>query len=176
MSTYLNLVKKLQPLLGADIVGLGAASAADGDLETASYICEYLATRKRQKHLNSLVRKMKSIGCEPIPFLSQARGITETFHKTTKGSNHLYIVLLNDEKKGFGLYVGQTSRTVKNRFEQHLSGDRKVNFAARCHKQMVMLLPSLFNHLNPLSINEAKSIEKSLIKLFNEHGIRTEGG
>ncbi len=176
MSTYSNLIKKLQPLLSADIVSLGVAAAESGDLETASYICEYLATRKRQKYLNSLVRKMKSIGCEPIPFLSQARAITETFHKTTKGSNHLYIVLLNDERKGFGLYVGQTSRTVKNRFEQHLSGDRKVNFAARCHKQMIMLLPSLFNHLNPLSTNEAKSIEKTLIKLFKEHGIRTEGG
>ena len=176
MTVYQELIRKLQPMLGADIVDLGITAAESGDLETATYIYDYLATRKRQKNLNLLIRKMISIDCKPIPFLSSARCITETFQKTTKGTNHLYIILLNDDKKGFGLYVGQTSRTVKNRFEQHISGDRKINFAARCHKQMLILLPSLFNHLNPLSTVEAKSIERSLIDLFKSHGIRTEGG
>lgn len=162
-------------MLGADIVELGIAATESGDLETATYICDYLATRKRQKNLNSLTRQMKKIGCEPIPFLSDARCITETFQKTTKGTNNLYIILLNDEKEGFGLYVGQTSRAVKDRFAQHLTGNRKDNYAARCHKQMLMLLPSLFNHLNPLSTIEAKAIEKSLIELFKSHGIRTKG-
>jgi hypothetical protein len=175
MSTYQQLIKKLQPMLGADIVELGIAATESGDLETATYICDYLATRKRQKNLNSLTRQMKKIGCEPIPFLSDARCITETFQKTTKGTNNLYIILLNDEKEGFGLYVGQTSRAVKDRFAQHLTGNRKDNYAARCHKQMLTLLPSLFNHLNPLSTIEAKAIEKSLIELFKSHGIRTKG-
>lgn len=175
MGTHLQLVKKLQPLLSADIVDLGMSAAERGDLETVTYICDYLATRKRQKNLNSLTRIMKKIGYEPIPFLSDARRITETFQKTTKGTNNLYIILLNDEKKGFGLYVGQTSKAVKDRFAQHLTGNRKENYAARCHKQMLMLLPSLFGHLNPLSTSEAKSIEKSLIELFKSHGIRTEG-
>lgn len=175
MSTYLKLVKKLQPLLSANIVEIGISAAEGGDLETATYVCDYLATRKRQKNLNSLMRQMKKIGCEPIPFLSDARRITETFQKTTKGTNNLYIILLNDEKKGFGLYVGQTSKAVKDRFAQHLTGNRKDNYAARCHQQMRILLPSLFSHLNPLSTNEAKAIEKSLIELFKSHGIRTEG-
>ena len=175
MGTHLQFVKKLQPLLSADIVDLGMSAAERGDLETATYICDYLATRKRQKNLNSLTRIMKKIGYEPIPFLSDARRITETFQKTTKGTNNLYIILLNDEKKGFGLYVGQTSKAVKDRFAQHLTGNRKENYAARCHKQMLMLLPSLFSHLNPLSTIESKAIEKSLIALFNSHGIRTEG-
>jgi hypothetical protein len=175
MSHYLDLVKKLQPLLSADIVELGLSAAEGGDLETATYVCDYLATRKRQKNLNSLTRKMKKIGYEPIPFLSDAKKITETFQKTTKGTNNVYIVLLNDENKGFGLYVGQTSKAVKDRYEQHLTGNRKENYAARCHKQMQMLLPSLFSHINPLSTNEAKTIEKSLIELFKSHGIRTEG-
>jgi len=175
MGTHLQLVKKLQPLLSADIVELGIAATESGDLETATYICDYLATRKRQKNLNSLTRQMKKIGYEPIPFLSDARRITETFQKTTKGTNNLYIILLNDEKEGFGLYVGQTSKAIKDRFAQHLTGNRKENYAARCHKQMLMLLPSLFSHLNPLSTIEAKEIEKSLIELFKSHGIRTKG-
>jgi hypothetical protein len=175
MGTHLQLVKKLQPLLSADIVELGIAATESGDLETATYICDYLATRKRQKNLNSLTRQMKKIGYEPIPFLSDARRITETFQKTTKGTNNLYIILLNDEKEGFGLYVGQTSKAIKDRFAQHLTGNRKENYAARCHKQMLMLLPSLFSHLNPLSTIEAKAIEKSLIELFKSHGVRTKG-
>jgi hypothetical protein len=175
MSSYQKLVKKLQPLLSADIVELGMSATERGDLETATYICDYLATRKRQKNLNSLTRQMKKIGYEPIPFLSDARRITETFQKTTKGTNNLYIILLNDEKEGFGLYVGQTSKAIKDRFAQHLTGNRKENYAARCHKQMLMLLPSLFSHLNPLSTIEAKAIEKSLIELFKAHGIRTKG-
>ena len=175
MNLYSQLVKKLQPFLGSEIVDFGMSAAESGDLETATYVCDYLATRKRQKHRNNLIRKMKKIGCEPISFLSDARQITETFQKTTKGTNHVYVILLSHEQKGFGLYVGQTSRTVKNRFEQHLSGNRKDNFAARCHKQMQMLLPSLYHHQNPLSTNEAKAIEKALIDLFKTHGIRTEG-
>jgi len=175
MGTHLQLVKKLQPLLSADIVELGIAATESGDLETATYICDYLATRKRQKNLNSLTRQMKKIGCEPIPFLSDARRITETFQNINKGTNNLHIILLNDEKEGFGLYVGQTSKAIKDRFAQHLTGNRKENYAARCHKQMLMLLPSLFSHLNPLSTIEAKAIEKSLIELFKSHGIRTKG-
>ena len=51
MGTHLQLVKKLQPLLSADIVDLGMSAAERGDLETATYICDYLVTRKRQKIL-----------------------------------------------------------------------------------------------------------------------------
>ena len=61
MGTYLQLVKKLQPLLSADIAELGMSAAEGGDLETSTYVCDYLATRKRQKNLSSLTRKMKKI-------------------------------------------------------------------------------------------------------------------
>ena len=76
MGTHLQLVKKLQPLLSADIVELGMTAAERGGLETATYICDYLVTRKRQKNLNSLTRIMKKIGYEPIPFVEVAETLS----------------------------------------------------------------------------------------------------
>ena len=76
MSTYQQLIKKLQPMLGADIVELGIAAMESGDPETVTYVCDYLATRKRQKNLNSLTRKMKKIDCQPIPFVEVAETLS----------------------------------------------------------------------------------------------------
>jgi hypothetical protein len=72
MGTYLQLVKRLQPLLSADIAELGMSAAEGGDLETSTYVCDYLATRKRQKNLSSLTRKMKKIDYQPTPFVEEA--------------------------------------------------------------------------------------------------------
>jgi hypothetical protein len=41
---------------------------------------------------------------------------------------------------------------------------------------MKILLPSLFEHLNPLSTKEALQIETDLANAFRAVGIRTEGG
>jgi hypothetical protein len=40
MGTYLQLVKKLQPLLSAFIAELSMSAAEGGDLETANYVCD----------------------------------------------------------------------------------------------------------------------------------------
>jgi len=174
MTGYVKLMRKLQPLPSEQIVELGLHETSLGRLETATYICDYLATRKKQKFRNQLIRGMASMGFEPIDFLSEAREIAQTFQKTTHGSNHVYVILLDGyAKQRYGVYVGQTSRKVEARFEQHITGHR---FAARCHRKMTILLPSLFEHLNPLSTSEAKLLERQLAEAFSMHGIRTEGG
>lgn len=76
MGTHLQLVKKLQPLLSADIVELGIAATESGDLETSTYVNDYLATRKRQKNLNSLTRQMKKIDYQPTPFVEVAQTLS----------------------------------------------------------------------------------------------------
>lgn len=174
MTSYVDLMKKLQTLEGKQIVELGLHTASTGDLETATYICDYLAMRKKQKFRNQLIRGMDSMGFEQIDFLSKAREIAQTFQKTTRGSNHVYVILLDGYAKyRYGVYVGQTSRKVSARFEQHITGHR---YAARCHRKMTILLPSLFEHLNPLSTKEALLLEEELAKAFAINGIRTEGG
>ena len=107
-------------------------------------------------------------------FLSLAREISQKFKKSTSGKNHVYVILLDGYAKyRYGLYVGQTSRKVENRFTQHLEGGR---LSARCHRKMKILLPSLFEHLNPLSTKEALQIETDLANAFRAVAIRTEGG
>ncbi len=99
MSTYNKLIKNLQSKIGPEIVSFALTAAQKGDLEAVTYICEYLETRKRKRHLNSLLRELNKIGFSLIPFLSEARKISETFQKNTKGSNHVYVILLNHEQK-----------------------------------------------------------------------------
>jgi hypothetical protein len=41
---------------------------------------------------------------------------------------------------------------------------------------MTILLPTLFEHLNPLSTEEALKIEEQLAQAFKKNGIITKGG
>jgi len=174
MQTYINLIRELQPLQGQEIVQRGLYEISLGNLENATYICDYLATRKKQKFRNELIRKMEAKGVEPINFLNHAREIAQTFQKSTKGKNHVYVILLDGfAKQRYGVYVGQTSRKVEARFSQHISGHK---YAAKCYKKMTILLPTLFEHLNPLSTEEAFKIEGQLAEAFKINGIITKGG
>ena len=84
--SYVDLMRALQSLPSEQIVAMGLHETSLGNLETATYICDYLATRKKQKFRNQLVRGMASMGFEPIDFLSKAREIAQTFQKTTTGA------------------------------------------------------------------------------------------
>lgn len=166
--------QELRTKTSEEIYHLGMDALYGGDLETAKYLCDYLTTRKRTRYGSKLIREIEEIGHEPIAFLSLAREIAKKYQKTTTGKNHVYVILLDGYAKyRYGLYVGQTSRTVENRFAQHREGGR---LSAKCHRKMKMLLPSLFGHLNPLSTKEAKQIEEELADAFRAVGIRTEGG
>jgi predicted GIY-YIG superfamily endonuclease len=166
-------IDQLKIKTSEEIYHLGLDALYNGDLETATYLCDYLTTRKRTRYRNKLIREMEEIGYEPIAFLSLAREIAQKFQKTTTGKNHVYVILLDGfAKYRYGLYVGQTSRKVETRFKQHREGGR---LSARCHRKMKLLLPSLFEHLNPLSTKEALQIERQLIDAFTAVGIRTQG-
>jgi predicted GIY-YIG superfamily endonuclease len=167
-------LQNLKTKTSEEIYHLGMDALYAGDLETATYLCDYLTTRKRTRYRSKLIREMEEIGHEPIAFLSLAREIALKFQRTTTGKNHVYVILLDGYAKyRYGMYVGQTSREVETRFAQHREGGR---LSAKCHRKMKMLLPSLFEHLNPLSTKEAKRIEEELADAFRAVGIRTEGG
>jgi hypothetical protein len=169
----INLTE-LKTKTSEEIYFLGLNLLYEGDLESVTYLCDYLTTRKRSKYRSKLIREMEEIGQTPIDFLSLAREISHKFQKTTKGTNHVYVILLDGYAKyRYGLYVGQTSRKIEIRFAQHLDGGR---LSAKCHRKMKILLPSLFEHLNPLSTKEALQIETDLANAFRAVGIRTEGG
>lgn len=169
----MNNINLLKTKTSEEVYFLGTEALYSGDIETATYLCDYLTTRKRTRYRNKLIREMEELGWAPIAFLSLAREISAKFQKTTTGKNHVYVILLDGYAKyRYGLYIGQTSRKVEIRFKQHREGGR---LSAKCHRKMKMLLPSLFEHLNPLSTKEALHIERQLIDAFTAVGIRTEG-
>ena len=171
-----RLEKKCKLLDSESILAMGIESAQNGDIEKATYLHEILKNRKRQKFSNQLKREMAKLDMEPISFLMKARDITKTYKRKTKGTNNVYIVLLDGYLKDdrYGLYVGKTSKTVDDRLAVHKSGSKH---AAQCNKKMRVLLYSLFEHLNPLSAAESGKIEDAIAEeLRATTSIRTEGG
>jgi len=171
-----ELVLSLHPLSGYEILARGMEALEVKDLETATYIYDYLTTRKRakfSKYLHNMI--VDEFDSEPIRFLTLAHEIARKYQPKTKGTHKVYVILLDGFLKGgrHGLYVGQTSRTIENRFKQHLSGGE---LAAKCHKKMLCLLPSLYSHLSPMTKQESLEIEEALADEFRTVGIRTDGG
>ncbi len=64
------------------------------------------------------------------------------------------------------LYVGMTSKTPKERFQQHKSGYRSKKghnlSSSIVRKYGTFLRPSLYNHLSPMSRTEAMKMEEQL--------------
>ena len=64
------------------------------------------------------------------------------------------------------LYVGMTSKSPKERFEQHIKGIRSKKgyklHAAIVKKYGMYLRPSLYDHLNPMTRQEAVKMEEEL--------------
>ena len=64
------------------------------------------------------------------------------------------------------LYVGMTSKTPKERFEQHKTGYRNKKghklSSNIVHKYGLYLRPSLYNHIEPMTKTEALKMEEYL--------------
>ena len=64
------------------------------------------------------------------------------------------------------LYIGMTSKTPKQRFDQHLTGARSkrgIKLSARIVEKYGMYLrPSLYNHLEKFNKTQALEMEKEL--------------
>lgn len=64
------------------------------------------------------------------------------------------------------LYVGMTSKTPQERFQQHRTGYRNAKghdlSAAVVRKYGLYLRPSLYQHIGPMSREEALAVEEGL--------------
>ena len=72
------------------------------------------------------------------------------------------------------LYVGMTSRSPKERFEQHKQGYRNKQghniSSSLVQKYGRYLRPSLYNHLEPMSRSEALKMEEKLALVLRRQG------
>lgn len=122
------------------------------DLEIATLIYEELKLRKSKGSKNILVDvelKFSLINHEPIRWLKDARKIMNTIRNVDanpKYTNTIYTILRNgytDENQKYGVYVGQTSKSIEERFKEHKSGK---NAARGLEKYGIQLLRSIWLH------------------------------
>ncbi len=160
-------------------------AAIKGELETLSYCLAELSPKHRSQALTewlSVTEFIKTLGLEPIDWLERAVEITHMFTPQTTGKHNLYIILLsklNAKIPGYGLYVGETSKTPSIRFEEHAKGKRNRKgplFSRVVHKHHECLLPTLYHHFNPLSKEEAKELEGEIAEALRIEGIPVYGG
>ena len=168
-----------------EIENLARNAAADGDIETLSYCLAELSPKHRDMALAAslnIIAFAQRFGLRPIDWLEKAAEITGRFTPQTTGKHNLYIVLLsglNGKIPGHGLYVGETSKSPEDRFQEHTQGKRNKKgplFSRVVHKYHECLLPSLYNHLNPLSRKEAKELEGKIAEALKLEGIPIYGG
>jgi len=168
-----------------DVVEQANKAADEGDIETLSYCLAALSPKHREDALTAwldVTEYAKKLGMAPVDWLEKAAEIAGRFTPKTKGKHNLYIILLYELKgkiPGYGLYVGETSKSPADRFKEH--AERKRNrkgplFSRIVYKHCKCLLPTLYNHLNPLSREEAKELESKIAEALKLAGIPVYGG
>ena len=168
-----------------DIVKHAGDAAGKGDIESLSYCLSELSPRYRNIDLTTwldITESARKLGIYPIDWLEKAAEVTGRFIPQTTGKHNLYIVLLHELKgkiPGYGLYVGETSKSPESRYREH--AERKRNrkgplFSRIVFKHQKCLLPTLYSHLNPLSRAEAKELEGKIAEALRLEGIPVYGG
>ena len=120
------------------------------DLELASLAILELEHRESSKALTSASKirvALREKGHQPIPLLMHARRNLKFLKFEDKPkknyTNSLYVILRDgfSENNGrYGIYVGETTKTVEERFEQHISG---IKAGRGLPKHGIQLLHSL---------------------------------
>jgi hypothetical protein len=168
-----------------DIVKHACDAALNDDLETLSYCLAALSPKHRSGTLTDwldVIEYAQTLGMEPMSWLDKAAEVTALFTPQTSGKHNLYIILLSGIKgktPGYALYVGETSKSPSNRFNEHVKGKRNRKgplFSRIVHRHYKCLLPTLYSHLNPLSSKEAKELEGEIAKALRLEGIPIYGG
>jgi len=160
-------------------------AARKGDIEALSYCLAELSPKHRNIALTAwldITEFAQTLGLQPIDWLERAAETTGLFTPQTTGEHNLYIILLSrlqGKIPGYGLYVGETSKSPDARFKEHARGKRNRKgplFSRIVYKHHECLLPTLYNHLNPLSREEAKKLEGKIAEALRLEGIPVYGG
>ena len=178
----------VRPLMGLEAEQiLGLSAMLDGkphrqlDVLFQAWV-EVSGHRNSSKALHkALEGQFVTSGVRPEPWIGNAMRAAQGVKRTTRGRHHLYVLVCDgydDDGKGLGLYVGRSKYLPETRFGQHASG-LEESHAARLfrrdrngpkHKPLA-LLPSFFNHLNPLPKAEAEVLEVALVEAMVAAGV-----
>ena len=89
--------------------------------------------------------------------------------------HHVYVVYLRSPRGDgrAGYYVGMTGLTPEKRFDNHKKGVKAASIVTRCGERLV---PSLYEHLNPMTWEEAAKMEVQLAEELRQRGYLVYGG
>lgn len=122
------------------------------DLEMGTLIYDELNLRKSsssKKILKDLLSKFSSVGHEPIKWLKDARSLMKKIKNVETSPNYtssIYTILRDgytNQNQRYGVYVGQTSKTIQERFIEHKSGTKS---GKGLEKYGIQLMRSLWLH------------------------------
>ena len=101
--------------------------------------------------------------------------LKSTRKKAKRGHHNVYVVFLKnprgDGKAGY--YVGMTGLTPEERLVNHKAGVKAARVVQRFG---VRLVPTLYEHLNPMSYEEALRMEGVLADSLRKRGFQVFGG
>ena len=103
------------------------------------------------------------------------KGSTKRPKPGPRKRHSVYVVFLRNPKGDgkAGYYVGMTGLTPEARLANHLGGIR----AARVVRQYgVRLVPTLYEHLNPMTYQDALRMEGELADSLRKRGFQVFGG
>jgi predicted GIY-YIG superfamily endonuclease len=89
--------------------------------------------------------------------------------------HHVYVVYLRNPRGDgrAGYYVGMTGLTPEERFENHKKGQKSAGIVRRCGERLV---PKLYEHLNPMTFEDAVKMEGQLAEQLRARGYLVYGG
>jgi hypothetical protein len=87
----------------------------------------------------------------------------------------VYVVYLRNPKGDgkAGYYVGMTGLTPEQRLANHLNGIKAARIVT---KYGVRLVPTLYEHLNPMTYEDALRLEEELAGSLRKRGFQVFGG
>ncbi len=95
--------------------------------------------------------------------------------KTSRLHHSVYVVYLRnprgDGKAGY--YVGMTGLAPEARLANHKAGVKAAGVVKRCGERLV---PTLYEHLNPMSYQDAVRMEVELAESLRKRGFVVFGG
>lgn len=111
-----------------------------------------------------------------IDWLPSMYDVAGAFRATSKGRSNIYLVLLDygdSRPEPYGVYVGMTTYSPAQRFDQHKAG---IRAAGSVLKRGLELLTGPALHLRHLGRAEAASIEIGLAQALTAAGLFVKGG
>jgi hypothetical protein len=102
-------------------------------------------------------------------------GAAKPSKRAPRRRHSVYVVFLRNPKGDgkAGYYVGMTGLTPEQRLDNHLRGIKAARVVTRFG---VRLVPTLYEHLNPLSYQDAVRLEVELAESLRKRGFQVFGG